>query len=142
MGAVQKELSYGSVLDTMKIKCFFEINKIKLLDVWEGSDLRALYYILLVLSLYLLLLVLTVLLETYKSKGTLRPDDVLATLSDGCCRKPKKESMRTRYEKIRPIPRMSQESTSTVTVSLILTENERSRTSMEGDRQGDSWAKD
>ena len=50
----------------MKIKCFFEINKIKLLDVWEGADLRALYYILLVLSLYLLLLVLTVLLETYK----------------------------------------------------------------------------
>merc|ERR1711953_878519 len=133
MGAVQKELSYGSVLDTMKIKCFFEINKIKLLDVWEGADLRALYYILLVLTLYL---------ETYKSKGTLRPNDVLATLSDGCCRKPKKESMRTRYEKIRPIPRMSQESTSTVTVSLILTENERSRTSMEGDRQGDSWAKD
>ena len=50
----------------MKIKCFFEINKIKLLDVWEGSDLRALYYILLVLTLYLLLLVLTVLRETYK----------------------------------------------------------------------------
>ena len=50
----------------MKIKCFFEINKIKLLDVWEGSDLRALYYILLVLTLYLLLLVITVLRETYK----------------------------------------------------------------------------
>ena len=50
----------------MKIKCFFEINKIKLLDVWEGSDLRALYYILLVLTLYLLLMVLTVLMETYK----------------------------------------------------------------------------
>ena len=50
----------------MKIKCFFEINKIKLLDVWEGADLRALYYILLVLTLYLLLLVLTVLRETYK----------------------------------------------------------------------------
>ena len=50
----------------MKIKCFFEINKIKLLDVWEGADLRALYYILLVLTLYLLLLVFTVLMETYK----------------------------------------------------------------------------
>ena len=50
----------------MNIKCFFEINKIKLLDVWEGADLRALYYILLVLTLYLLLLVLTVLKETYK----------------------------------------------------------------------------
>ena len=50
----------------MKIKCFFEINKIKLLDVWEGADLRALYYILLVLTLYLLLMVLTVLMETYK----------------------------------------------------------------------------
>ena len=50
----------------MKIKCFFEINKFKLLDVWEGADLRALYYILLVLTLYLLLMVLTVLMETYK----------------------------------------------------------------------------
>ena len=50
----------------MNIKCFFEINKIKLLDVWEGADLRALYYILLVLTLYLLLLVFTVLMETYK----------------------------------------------------------------------------
>ena len=50
----------------MKIKCFFEINKIKLLDVWEGAYLKALYYILLVLTLYLLLLVLTVLRETYK----------------------------------------------------------------------------
>ena len=50
----------------MKIKCFFELNKEKLEREWDLAGVKTFYYIMIILSVYLLLLLLTILIETYK----------------------------------------------------------------------------
>ena len=50
----------------MKIKCFFELNKEKLEREWDQAGVKTFYYIMIILSVYLLLLLLTILIETYK----------------------------------------------------------------------------
>ena len=50
----------------MKIKCFFELNKEKLEREWDLAGMKTFYYIMIILSVYLLLLLLTILIETYK----------------------------------------------------------------------------
>merc|ERR1712062_755527 len=110
----------------MKMKCFFQLNKEKLQNQWEEAGVSSLYYIMTVLVLYLILLGMIIPVETYKNTGSVYPDDIVATVVEGCCRKPKKESMCHRYDKIRTCPRLSQEST----VTLLL-ENERTKTFQE-----------
>ena len=50
----------------MKIKCFFELNKEKLEREWDQAGVKTFYYIMIILSVYLLLLLLTILIETYQ----------------------------------------------------------------------------
>ena len=50
----------------MKMKCFFELNKEKLQKLWDDAGVSSLYYIVTVLVLFLILLGLIILVETYK----------------------------------------------------------------------------
>ena len=50
----------------MKMKCFFELNKEKLQKLWDDAGVSSLYYIITVLVLFLILLGLIILVETYK----------------------------------------------------------------------------
>ena len=64
-------------LDAMKMKCFFQLNKEKLQNLWDEAGLSSLYYILTVLVLYLIFLGLTILMETYKVDNKLINDQLL-----------------------------------------------------------------
>ena len=59
------------VLDAMKIKCFFELNQEKLQKQWDEAGVFSLYYILTVLVLYLILLGLIIIIQTYKVDNNL-----------------------------------------------------------------------
>ena len=50
----------------MKMKCFFELNKEKLQKLWDDAGVSSLYYTITVLVLFLILLGLIILVETYK----------------------------------------------------------------------------
>ena len=65
------------VLDAMKMKCFFQLNREKLQNLWDEAGLSSLYYILTVLVLYLIFLGLTILMETYKVDNKLINDQLL-----------------------------------------------------------------
>ena len=58
-------------LDAMKIKCFFELNQEKLQKQWDEAGVSSLYYILTVLVLYLILLGLIIIIQTYKVDNNL-----------------------------------------------------------------------
>ena len=48
------------------MKCFFELNKEKLQKLWDDAGVSSLYYTITVLVLFLILLGLIILVETYK----------------------------------------------------------------------------
>ena len=64
-------------LDAMKMKCFFQLNKEKLQNQWEEAGVSSLYYIMTVLVLYLILLGMIILVETYKVDKNLMNDKLL-----------------------------------------------------------------
>ena len=66
-----------AVLDAMKMKCFFELNKEKLQKQWDEAGLSSLLYIITVLVLYFILLGLIILIQTYKVDTKLFQDDKL-----------------------------------------------------------------
>ena len=61
----------------MKMKCFFQLNKEKLQNQWEEAGVSSLYYIMTVLVLYLILLGIIILVETYKVDKNLMNDKLL-----------------------------------------------------------------
>lgn len=61
----------------MKMKCFFQLNKEKLQNQWEEAGVSSLYYIMTVLVLYLILLGMIILVETYKVDKNLMNDKLL-----------------------------------------------------------------
>ena len=61
----------------MKMKCFFQLNKEKLQNQWEEAGVSSLYYIMTVLVLYLILLGMIIIVETYKVDKNLMNDKLL-----------------------------------------------------------------
>ena len=61
----------------MKMKCFFQLNKEKLQNQWEEAGVSSLYYIITVLVLYLILLGMIIIVETYKVDKNLMNDKLL-----------------------------------------------------------------